>query len=272
MPNIDKPIDFLPKGKIVKIALFLGLAFVFASSFCDTVDTGNRGIRVQFGKVIGEPLPEGFYFKIPIIQHIRELNVRTQTIQGETSCYTKDIQTAKLRYTVYFNLDPKNAGQMYRDVGSGWENQYVPQGVEGQMKIVIGKWNAVDLIANRDKATQDILSSLQESMATKNIQVTRLEITNIDYNDAFEKAVEEKVIAIQEAAKAQNQTKRFEEEAKQKIISAKAEAEFMRIRSEALSQNQNLVSYEAVQKWDGKLPVYMMSNGGVPFINLNNTK
>ena len=41
----------------------------------------------------------------------------------------------------------------------------------------------------------------------------------------------------------------------------------MRIRSQALSQNQNLVAYEAVQKWDGKLPVNMYGSAPLPFID-----
>ena len=41
----------------------------------------------------------------------------------------------------------------------------------------------------------------------------------------------------------------------------------MAIRAQALTQNKNLVEYEAVQKWDGKLPQYMMGNS-VPFVHL----
>ena len=52
-------------------------------------------------------------------------------------------------------------------------------------------------------------------------------------------------------------------------MSAQAEAESMRIRSQALSQNKSLVEYEAVQKWDGKLPVNMYGSAPIPFINLN---
>jgi regulator of protease activity HflC (stomatin/prohibitin superfamily) len=58
-----------------------------------------------------------------------------------------------------------------------------------------------------------------------------------------------------------------EEEAKQKVIAAQAEAKSMAIRAQALSQNKSLVQYEAVQKWDGKMPQYMMGNT-VPFINI----
>jgi 4-diphosphocytidyl-2C-methyl-D-erythritol kinase len=46
----------------------------------------------------------------------------------------------------------------------------------------------------------------------------------------------------------------------------------MKIKSAALSQNKNLVEYEAVLKWDGKLPEMMMGGGSVPFINLNTNK
>jgi hypothetical protein len=42
----------------------------------------------------------------------------------------------------------------------------------------------------------------------------------------------------------------------------------MTIRSQALAQNRGLVEYEAVQKWNGILPVYMMGDA-VPFLNLN---
>ena len=83
----------------------------------------------------------------------------------------------------------------------------------------------------------------------------------------FEKAIESKVTAEQDALKAKNRTVQIEEEAKQKIISAEAEAKSMAIRANALTRNKALVEYEAVQKWDGKLPQYMLGNT-VPFLNL----
>ena len=62
-------------------------------------------------------------------------------------------------------------------------------------------------------------------------------------------------------------TKEEREEAKQKLIAAEAEAKSMAIRANALTQNKALVEYEAVQKWNGVLPTYMMGNS-VPFVNL----
>ena len=92
-------------------------------------------------------------------------------------------------------------------------------------------------------------------------------MTEIKYSSTFEKAIENKVTAEQEALKAKNKTVQVQEEAKQKVISAEAEAKSMAIRVNALTQNKALVEYEAVQKWDGKLPTYNMG-GSIPFINL----
>ena len=71
----------------------------------------------------------------------------------------------------------------------------------------------------------------------------------------------------QKALTAENETKTVQEKARQKVISAEAEAKAMQIRAQALEKNPKLTEYEAVQKWDGKLPQYMMGNT-VPFINL----
>jgi hypothetical protein len=75
-------------------------------------------------------------------------------------------------------------------------------------------------------------------------------------------------VAVQRATEEKNKTVQVQEQAKQQVITATAQAESMRIRATALASNPKLVEYEAVQKWDGKLPTQML--GGVtPFLNVN---
>jgi regulator of protease activity HflC (stomatin/prohibitin superfamily) len=178
------------------------------------------------------------------------------------------VQQAKVRYALNFNLRPDVAHLILREVGMNWQQTLLPQVVEHTIKSVIGQWDAVDLVAAREKARAEAQIMITNALKDKNIIVTNLSLNNIDYEDAFERAVEAKVVAIQTAIEAKNKSVRIEEEAKQRVVSAKAEAESMRIRSQALSQNRSLVEYEAVQKWDGKLPVYMMGNSSVPFLSL----
>ena len=146
--------------------------------------------------------------------------------------------------------------------------QIIPY-LQDAIKDVVGKWQAQDLVGNRDNARIMILELLKKKINSKYIQNITFQVTNLDYSDNFEKAIENKVIAAQKAQEAVNNTKRIEEEANQKVISAKADAEAMGIKAQALEKNQKLVDYEAVQKWDGKLPTYMLGGNTTPFINLN---
>lgn len=232
------------------------------------IDTGHRGVKTVFGKVDGKPLTEGFYFYNIFTTIIHELNVQTQKLRYETATYTKDVQKSTFAITVNYAVDADHIGDLFMLYGAEYADKLIPQVVEGSLKNVVGKWEAVELIANRDKATIQIEKAIQDALRDRFINVSRVEVNNIDFTPEFEKAVEAKVVAIQRASESENKTKQIQEEAKQKVIAAKAEAESMKIRSEALSQNKSLVEYEAVQKWNGVLPEYMLGNS-TPFINLN---
>ena len=125
------------------------------------------------------------------------------------------------------------------------------------------------MVANRDKVASNILFSLQERMKVNEypVAITNFQMINIDYSDQFERAIEKKVVAEQEALEEANRTKQVAQKAEQQVVSAKAEAESMRIRANALAQNPKLVSYEAVQKWNGVLPT-VMAGDSTPLLDL----
>ena len=252
------------------LALAIAILFIIFIMFCNPiaiVGVGERGVKVTLGRVSPESYSEGIHFVMPFIQKIKVMNVKTQKLSTPTEVYTKDIQQARISYVVNYNLMPQHVHEMYREVGMNYVDTILMPAIEGNIKDVIGKWNAQDLVANRATATADILGKLQSQLAKRYINVTSFQIIDINYSEVFERAIESKVTAEQEALKAKNKTVQVEEEAKQKLISAQAEAKSMQIRATALTQNKALVEYEAVQKWNGKLPEYMMG-GSIPFINM----
>ncbi len=232
------------------------------------IDTGHRGIRVRYGQVIGEPLEEGIKFKTPFVDTIIEFDTRTRKTQEEMNTYTKDVQTVKLDYVLNYNLKRTAVGDVYKEVGTEYEDILLAPALTGAIKETIGKWDAVDLVENRDKAADQILNKLRADLDPRGVTVTGFEIVGLEFNKQFEDAVEQKVTAIQKAEEAKNKTVQVQEESNQKVIAAKAEAEAMRIKTQALAQSPALVQYEAVQKWDGKLPLNMYGSAPVPFINL----
>jgi len=232
-----------------------------------TVDTGHRGIKTSFGQVEGPPLAEGLYFVNPFTTSIHPMDVRIQRWDGKTEAYTRDVQEATVEFTLTYKLRPEAAADVFRTVGPDWASKLVGQQVYQHLKNVIGQWDAVDLISNRQKANDDAQVAIVAALAQSNVDVTGFSITNFEFSRAFNEAVEAKVIAQQRAQEAQNHTEQIKQEAQQKVIAATAEAQSMKIRADALQQNPKLVSWEAVQKWDGKLPVNMYGQAAIPFID-----
>lgn len=236
---------------------------------CEVVDTGYRGLKTEFGKVEGDPLSEGLYWYNPFTASIVELSVREERLEDKTPCYTRDTQRVDVAYSLTYAPNPAKIGELYTSLGHNWSEKIVLPIVLQSIKDVVGQYVADDLVAKREEARAAAFDHLRALLAARDVAVTQLAFTNLDFDDKYEQAVEAKVVATQKAAEAKNKTVEIEEQAKQQVIAAKAEAESMSIRSQALSQNKSLVEYEAVQKWDGKLPQYMLGGGALPFVNLS---
>ena len=259
---MDKKIFGMPL-----LVLGLLLCFLIMCNPFVMVGPGERGIKITLGHVQPESYGEGLHTIFPFVQKFRTMDVKTQRNTLTTQVYTKDIQQARITYVINYNIQQDRVHQLFQKVGMDYETKILTPVVEGTIKDIIGKWNAQDLISNREKATGDILFKLQTQLKDNFITVTDFQMTDINYSKVFEQAIESKVTAEQEAQRAKNKTVQVQEEARQKVIAAEAEAKSMAIRAQALSQNKSLVQYEAVQKWDGKMPQYMLGNS-VPFINV----
>jgi len=245
--------------KLFSIAAILS---VIALSGCgvETVEQGNTGIKKTLGKVDETALDAGFYTYNPFVTSIIEMDNKINKIEDQTEIYTKDVQQAGITYAINYALKPEFSIKMYSTVGQQWQATIIPQVLNGAMKNTIGKWNAIDLISNRDKAADAIEASISSELTVYGVTVVSFQLVNVDFQPDFEKAVEAKVIAVQTAEQAKNETVQVQEQANQRVIAAKADAEAMQIKSAALSQNQNLVAYEAVQKWNGVLPQYVLGD------------
>ena len=205
---------------------------------------------------------------MPFISHITKWDIKTTTTNIKTQTPTKDIQTATIVYTLAYNLKPEQTANLQREVGKDFYAKLINPVVEGIVKDVIGKQNASELIGNREVVASLIKSKLKEALNSTYFEVTDFNITNITYEPSFMKAVEAKVTAEQEALKAKNKTVQVQEEARQKILTAEADAKAIQLQAQALANNKQIVELEYAKKWDGKLPEFV-GGGSIPFINVN---
>jgi regulator of protease activity HflC (stomatin/prohibitin superfamily) len=252
--------SFAPKLVLILILLAAG-AWLFVSTIV-VVDAGHTGVKKTLGKVAEENYSAGVYIVFPLTTTIIQMDNRIQKVEDKTEVYSKDVQQASVTYALNYSLEPQSSVRMYTEVGNDWAQKLIPQVVTSSMKNVIGQWAALDLISNRNKAATDIEQLITQDLKARGILISGFALTNIDFQPQFEQAVEAKMVAVQQAEMAKNQTVQVEEQAKQRVIAAEADAKAMQIKTDALTKNQSLIMYEAVQKWNGELPKIVSGSGG----------
>lgn len=267
----------------------------------EQVNAGHRGIKLVWGKVVSDSLPEGLYFYNPISSNIVTMDTRLQKRTTRLETYTKDIQQTTMDITVNFYVDPNNAHVLFQRVGKEYVSTLIAPALLSSVKDVVGKVEADKFINNRELVTEEIKVKLSAALDGSHVIIQSISIEDIAFSGAFEAAIEAKQIATQEAIKSQNETVRIEEEGKQQVIKARAEsdsqkaqsdaaayaieveskakaeairqmglaeAEAIREKSKALSQNAKLVELTKAEKWNGQLPQNMYSSGPVPFMDI----
>lgn len=248
--------------------ILLGLiAVVTIISSCYYIKPGYRGTLTTLGTVSQKSYTNGIGVKPPFISTMHETDVRTQVMSDTAITYTSDIQTATIAFTLTYNLNPDAVPYIYQHIGSDYETKLIIPYLQDAIKDVIGKWRAQVLVANRDNARLGILNLLKQKINSKYIRNISFQITDLDYSANFEHAIENKVIAEQKAQEAVNNTKRIQEEANQKVISAEADAKAMRIKAQALESNPKLIDYEKWTRWDGHMPKVVSGSGAMTLIS-----
>jgi regulator of protease activity HflC (stomatin/prohibitin superfamily) len=126
------------------------------------------------------------------------------------------------------------------------------------------------LITKRDEVRELITLKLEDKLTQRGLIINDVNIINFKFSEEFDRAIEQKVKAEQEALKAEKDLERVKFEAQQQIESSKAEAEKIRIQAEAITKQggAEYVKLQWIQKWDGKLPSTMLNEGSNMLINL----
>ncbi len=254
-------------GKVVGIIFILIILISWLNPFT-VIGPGERGVVTRLGAVEDRVLNEGLNFRVPVIEQVMKMDVKTQKLEVDALSYSKDLQNVDTKIALNFHLDPNHVHRLLQEIGQDYEVRIIGPAIQESVKAATAQFTAAELVSERPKVKEEIKASLVGRLSPRYIDVDDFSIMNFQFSDSYEKAIEEKQVAEQNALKAQNDLRRIQVEAEQRVTQAKAEAEAIKIQTEALQQNQNLVRLEAVKKWDGVLPKYIMGNA-IPFLDLN---
>lgn len=255
------------KIAIVSFIAVLGLILSLGSFY--TVNEGSRAVVLRFGEVVDITGP-GLHLKLPIIHTVEEVSVRTLKADAPAGAASKDLQQISTTVAINYHLDPSKIKQIYAKTGFDVESRVIDSRIQESVKAVAARYSAEELLVKRDAVSNEIREMLASDLSEYNILLDGVQITNFGFSEAFKEAVEAKQTAEQSAKKAEYDLKRIKTEGEQKIATAHAEAESIRVQSDAIRAQggAEYVKLKAIEKWNGALPQVAGDTGGL-ILNLN---
>lgn len=250
---------------------FFAVAFFLLVSGCSTVytvDAGERAIVLTWGS-ISSVVDDGLHIKIPYMQSVKVVDVRTRKAHAPATAASSDLQRVQTEVALNYHLDPDKLSEIYTRSGLEVEPTLIDPRIQEVVKAVTAKYQADKLLQQREAVKAEIEQMLKIALAPYHVIVEAVQITNFQFSEQYEAAIEAKQTAEQNAQKAKNDLERIKVEAEQKVATARAEAEAIRIQSEAIKAQggAEYVQLKAIEKWNGQLPTYT-GNGPMPFLQV----
>ena len=277
-------IGFSALVALVLISLALSSFFV--------VDAGYVGVVKRLGAVQPDYLPEGFHLKAPLLDTVQEFDVRLSKAESDAGASSRDLQVVRTKVAVQYSMNAALMPQTLQRIGTRLvvERTLIDPAIMESVKAITALYTAEQLITKRDEVKNRIQAqinsflneTLQEKELIGSLTIANIAITDFDFSAEFNRAIEEKVRAEQEALKAKNEklkrVTQAEAAAAEKTLAAdamayeievqsKARADAIEREAKALKDNPQLIQLRIAEKWNGVLPRFTGSEA-IPLLSI----
>lgn len=286
-------------GVVGAAVIFGGLMSIY------TVEEGHVGIVKRFGEAVESTSP-GVHMKLPLIDTVSEMEVRTRKYQikmtasttGKTENGTVELQMpSTIIISANWNIPRESALEIYKEYGGlkQYEERILDPRVIRATKQIFAKHSIESIISGREIVRNEIASALEEALAGKLAQMSDINIEDVQFGRKIRDAIENKQTAKLDFEAEQYNLNKQNLEAQRSVNTADAdsqsiekrsiakaaaiereglaEANSMKAKAEVLAQNPQLIELIKAERWDGKMPTTLMGgdSSGV-LLNLKNDK
>ena len=152
-----------------------------------------------------------------------------------------------IQLRVLFRPESENLFRLYRFLGTDYDGRVLPSIVNEVLKSVVARYNAAQLLTQREQVSQKIRDSLAERLREFYIVLDDVSITELYFGAEFQKAIEEKQIAQQQAERARYLVIQAEQDKKSRIIQAKGEAQAAGLLGEQLAKSPAFLELRRIE-------------------------
>ena len=265
----------------------LGVLVVVPGSY-HQVEAGQVAVVKVWGEAREVRTP-GMHFDFWLSHKYEIYDTKVQQSTIQTQAYSSDGQTMDIELVIQFQIQQENAMKIATNYG-GLEmlQSRIETVANEKMKSVLSQKSAMKIIETRTTVSPDVEESIRAAITNDYyVNITSVVLTDISFSDAFEKTVEDKMIAEQEKIKAEYEKEKAIIQAEQQLEVAKREAEALleKAKKEAESElvlaqaeaealeimnatwntltaevKEAILTQMAIDKWDGKLPETMVGD------------
>jgi regulator of protease activity HflC (stomatin/prohibitin superfamily) len=279
-------------------SVITGALMVLMLSLIVLIDAQQVGVVVTPSGVRNQELHTGWHLIMPWnTLHKMDKTVWVYTCAQATNegskpnadaiwAPTKDGIKMGFDVSVSWRIDPNEASWIYQNVtendggNSGrylWlEDNVIRTKLKSAMALTVSNYSPIEVYSTKREEIQiKVAERMKREVNQYKLFLDNIDLREVYYNVDYEKAINEKKLAEQEVLRLFEVTKQKDEQLKQAEIDkniaiqrAEGEAKALQIKGASLSANPKMIQLEWINKWDGKLPQYMMGEGQGVILNL----
>ncbi|MFH1199387.1 MAG: prohibitin family protein [Candidatus Omnitrophota bacterium] len=249
-------------GVVVAVAILV-LIIIFNSFY--VIGVGQVG--VIFNQATGQTktVQSGLSFKIPIVEQLSVFDIRTQRIDINEDCASKDLQLVRMKTVLNYHLDYTKVNEIFTKVGRDYTDKVIIPITNEIAKSLVSQYTVENIIVKRAELKDAIEVALRLRLKDYFVVIESVNLVNIDFTAEFNRVVESKQIEEQKIKTAEY--KKMQAAQNKEAVILEAEGESKRQELIRATVNPQIVSLEWIKKWDGRLPVTMLGDKTVMMLN-----
>ena len=215
------------------------LFFVLGLTGCaKVIESGEAGVKFDFGKIQETPLGTGWNFFVPGITQIEKWDIKTQELKESASVPSSEGLISTLDLSVLYNVPVEKVVFVRKTIGRDYVPTVVEPYIREAIRNVASGYEVKALFSDkgRHEIGQKILEFLRSKLEVRGIMVQDVLLRDVQLPQAFAQSIQVKLRTEQEALQKEFELQKAKKDAEIEVARAEGAAKSNQIIASSLSE------------------------------------